>query len=422
MKSRVKKRSLFCSAAPLAAAVIALTVALGGLFLIHTAPAPTTESLPGSAAGASGLLRPAACGVGDGGYAAFARRQSEDVPLTLVMVGDLLMHRFVQNSGRLEGGYSFEHLFANVKDEISSADLAIINQETLLAGEEFGLSGYPLFNAPREVADAIESAGFDVVLQATNHSLDRGAAGLMRCLSYWEEKHPGVITAGCAANEADASRIRIAERRGIRVAVLNYTYGTNGIPLPEGMPWSVCLLEEEAVRSDIARARRDADFVVVCPHWGVEYMHTPSDEQRRWCGVFLECGADLVIGTHPHVVQPVEWYEREDGHRMLVYYSLGNFVNSTAERGEGICNRMLGGMAKVILARDDDGGVYIASAVVLPLITQVNDGFAGVTTYLFSDYTEDLAAQNTLLRSRDPRFSYKYCDRIFREVFGNFLA
>ena len=404
--------------APLAAAIAALLVALWGLSFNHPLPFSLLDMQIGSTGLTSGLRGT----IGGQSYAANAPAGNNDSPLTIVMVGDLLMHSFVQKSGATECGYNYDHLFANVKSEIDSADLAIINQETLLAGEEFGLSGYPLFNAPREVADAIADAGFDIVLQATNHSLDRGASGLKSCLEYWSENYPEILTVGCALSESDAGRIRVAEAKGIRVAVLNYTYGTNGIPLPESMPWAVSLLEESKVRRDIEKARQEADFIIVCPHWGIEYSHSPSVEQRRWCEIFLECGADLVIGTHPHVIQPVEWYEREDGGRMLVYYSLGNFVNSTSEKGNGICNRMLGGMAKVSLARDDDGEVYIAWAGVLPLITQINEGYGGVTTYLFSDYSEGLARKNTLLRARDPKFSYNYCSALFRNIFGEFLT
>ncbi|HOA84470.1 MAG TPA: CapA family protein [Bacillota bacterium] len=345
-----------------------------------------------------------------------------DEQVTIVMVGDLLMHRLVQQSGKApDGSYNFDHLFACVKSEISAADIAIINQETPLAGEKLGLSGYPMFNAPQEVADAVAKAGFDIVLQATNHTLDRGAEGVRLCREYWAGHFPEVKIAGTALCEKEASEILIVERSGIRVAVLNYTYGTNGIPLPDGMPYIVSLLDEEKVRADTARAREIADFVVICPHWGTEYMHKPSEEQDYWCRIFLECGADLVIGTHPHVIQPVKWYSREDGHKMLVYFSLGNFVNSTAERGAGVCSRMLGGMAKVTIEKDEEGFVSIKDACVIPLVTHLTGGYAGITVYPFSDYSEALAVANTFVRERDPLFSYAYCRELFSNIFGDFL-
>jgi len=343
----------------------------------------------------------------------------ETKTVTLIMVGDLLMHETVQKSGlKSSGEYDFSHLFKNVKKEISSADIAIINQETPLAGKKFGLSGYPLFNAPTEVADAIADAGFDVILQATNHALDKGKAALIYCREYYEKNYPHLCVTGTYISEEQSKEITVVERNGIKVAILNYTYGTNGIPLPKDMPYAVNLLDESKVRADIKKAKKVADFVVVCPHWGIEYTHNPSKEQRKWCEIFLECGVDLVIGTHPHVIQPIEWYEGENGHKMLVYYSLGNFVNSAAVSGNGISVRMLGAMAKVTLARNENGKVEIQKSSVLPLVTHLNSGFGGITTYLFEDYTEALAEENFLLKERDPKFSYQYCQKVFNEVFG----
>jgi poly-gamma-glutamate synthesis protein (capsule biosynthesis protein) len=344
------------------------------------------------------------------------------VSINIIMAGDLLMHRFVQISGQKpDGAYDFSPIFANVKNEIASADIAIINQETPLAGIEFGLSGYPLFNAPCEVADAVAGAGFDVVLQATNHALDQGKEGVLACRAYWAENYPDIKIAGTAITEDEAEKICVAESKGIRVAVLNYTYGTNGMPLPSDAQWIVSLLDESKIRDDIARAKKSADFIIVCPHWGVEYSHSPSSGQRRWCDLFLECGADLVIGTHPHVIQPIEWYEDGAGHRMLVFWSIGNFVNSTAEAGEGISDRMLGGMAKVTLTRDADGMVSISGASVIPVVTQLSDGYGGVTVYPFYNYSESMADANILVHKRDPLFSYAYCENVFKEIFGDYI-
>ena len=152
------------------------------------------------------------------------------------------------------------------------------------------------------------------------------------------------------SQEAQDHNIFVYEQEGIRIAVLNYTYGTNGIPMPSGMPYAVNLLEEKKVAADIAKAKTMSDFIIVCPHWGTEYQLTPSAEQARWTQIFLENGVDLVIGTHPHVIEPVEWVQDDNGNEMLVYYSLGNFVNWTSSSGKGIANRMVGGMAEVTIA------------------------------------------------------------------------
>ncbi len=203
----------------------------------------------------------------------------------------------------------------------------------------------------------------------------------------------------------------------MKVAILNYTYGLNGMPMPSDMPYAVDLLQEDQVRDDITAAREEADFIIVCPHWGTEYKTVASTEQKRWTQIFLEEGVDLVIGTHPHVIEPITWVEDEAGNQMLVYYSLGNFINSTASEGKGVAKRVVGGMAKVNLCRNAEGEVVIAEYGVEPLVTQIIAGQGLITTYKLSDYTEALAKENEI-RRRDSSFSYEFCIDLCDEVFG----
>lgn len=427
-----------------------------------------------------------------------------DSDITIVMVGDVLLHTPVAESGlRADGNYCFDALFTHVGSVIQQADLALVNQEVIIGGSELGVSGYPCFNAPYELGDALVSAGFDVVLHATNHALDKGEAGIQNCLAYWAE-HPEIAVLGICADtdnpagptgrttaaadatstEASAAdipgrttattdtgitttsaltdildhtsavetaitdasaadipngngdsahtaagnlghngttnqnRLFLCEQNGIRIAVLNYTYGTNGIPIPADMPDAVSLLEEETVLSDLAMAEELADFTIVCPHWGTEYQLVPSSEQKYWADLFLENGADLCIGTHPHVIEPIEWMRDDKGHEMLVYYSLGNFVNWTSSSGDGIANRMVGGMATVTISRTTSGEVRITDYGVLPLVCHLSDGTDGVTTWFLSDYTEELAAENAII-AQDPAFSREYCVRLCNEVWGD---
>lgn len=204
----------------------------------------------------------------------------------------------------------------------------------------------------------------------------------------------------------------------MKIAILNYTYGTNGISLPADMPYAVSLLEEEKVKQDLAQAEEAADFTIVCPHWGTEYSHDISAEQERWAKWMVENGADLILGTHPHVIEPVEWVESTSGKKGLVYYSLGNFVNATSGSGAGITDRMVGAMAKVTLARGEDGQVGIQSYGVEPLITHLRYGTGQITTYLLADYTQELAEENET-KEKDPAFSLEYCKNLCRQVFGN---
>lgn len=339
--------------------------------------------------------------------------------IDIVMVGDILLHEPVQESGKLaDGTYNYDHLFANVAEDIQAADIAIANQEVILGGTEIGLSGYPNFNGPFEVGDALAKAGFNVVLHATNHTLDRGKEALVNCMNFWKQKHSDVAVLGIFdSQEAYDNDIYVYEQDGIKIAILNYTYGTNGMPFPEDMPFALAMLDEEKVVSDIKKANELADFVVVCPHWGTEYEHTEDAGQEYWTKVFLEHGVDLVLGTHTHYIQPVEMLRDENGNTMLVYYSLGNFINATAESGSGTADRMIGEMAEITVARKENGEVYIKDYGAEPLVTQLLYGTQEITTYKLSDYTEELAAQNKILE-KDSVFSLEFCQNLCKKVLG----
>lgn len=338
--------------------------------------------------------------------------------VSLIMVGDILLHTPVAESGVQEDGrYNFDAIFSNVKDDIEAADLALVNEEVIIGGEELGVSGYPSFNAPYELGDALVDAGFDVVLHATNHTLDQGKRGVQNCLSFWKQQYPEIAVLGInESQDAQDDQIYVYEQDGIRIAILNYTYGTNGIALPADMPYVVNLLDEEKVTADLAKAQELADFVVVCPHWGTEYQLAPDAKQKYWTKLFLENGVDLVIGTHPHVIEPVEWVTDEKGNEMLVYYSIGNFVNWTASFGEGIANRMVGGMAQITVGMDN-GEAFIVDYDVTPLVCHVSEGINGVTVYRLSDYTDALAAENAIVQ-QDGAFSKEYCEELCGEVWG----
>ena len=356
---------------------------------------------------------------------------STEPEITLVMVGDILLHTPVAESGKGEDGYDFGAVFARMKEEIERADLALVNQEVILGGEELGVSGYPNFNAPYELGDALVDAGFDVVLHATNHALDKGKQGVLNCISFWQEEYPEIAVLGIHGSQEDQQEIYVYEQEGIRVAILNYTYGTNGIPLPTDMPYAVDMLEKQRVISDLQRAEELSDFVIVCPHWGTEYVLDATKEQEDWAKLFAENGADLVLGTHPHVIEPFVWIGEEGsdfGSDMdaaaeehyddtLVYYSLGNFVNWTSSSGDGIANRMVGGMAQVTIGRNETGEAVIKSYDVEPLVCHLEQGFGGVTVYPLAEYTEELAGRNEIVK-QDSNFSLEYCRKLAEAVFG----
>ena len=346
-------------------------------------------------------------------------QEKEPESMQIVMVGDMLMHDKIIASGKKEDGtYNFDHLFTHVAEFISAADLAIVNQETMMGGPSYGYTGYPSFNSPYALADAEVKAGFDVLLLATNHTLDKTKKGVLNCMEYLDTNHPtlGYVGINHSQEEQD-NKIYTYEANGITVAILNYTYGTNGIPIPSDMPWIVNMLDEDKVRSDIRKAEEIADFTIVCPHWGTEYKLEADSSQKKWANIFLEEGVDLVLGAHPHVIEPIEWLTHENGHEMLVYYSLGNFVNGTSSTGHGVTNRMVGGIADVTIQRNEDTGeVEIVRHGAVPIVCHVAKG-TEYTVYYMKDYTEEMASKNLIL-SQDSEFSKALCESVFAQVWG----
>ena len=256
---------------------------------------------------------------------------------SLVMVGDLLVHDRLYNAMKTSDGYDFKPALTYIKDIVKEYDIAYYNQETILGGEEIGLSSYPSFNSPYEVGDAMIDAGFNLVSLATNHTLDRGEKAITNSVNYWNE-HPSVLAVGSYLSFEERDKVRIKEVNNITYTMLNYTYGTNGIKVPEGKEYLVNVwpctgnnLEsdtkyqeyKEKVKEDIDRVRDKVDLLIVAMHWGVEYTHIPTNYQLDMASFLEEEGVDIIIGTHPHVVMPVTYINDT-----LVVYSLGNFLSA----------------------------------------------------------------------------------------------
>lgn len=255
----------------------------------------------------------------------------EERTVSFAVFGDNIIHEPIYRYG-LYKDKSFDFLFENMKDVIEESDIAIINQETPLVDKPSMYSDYPRFGTPVEVGEAIVNAGFDVVTCATNHALDKGIGGIEFTRNFFEDNH--IMCLGIQSEgEADYLPYQNLTKNGIRFAMFNYSYGTNGIRIPDENPHMVHLLdEEEKIRDDIKEARSEADFIIVFAHWGTENSTQIDDFQRKWAKVFLEENVDVVIGTHPHVVQPYEILTGENGHKMLIYYSLGNYISAQPEK------------------------------------------------------------------------------------------
>ena len=326
--------------------------------------------------------------------------------ITLMAVGDNLMHLGIVASGKqADGTYNFSMLFDGIRPFLDTADVKIINQETIMGGNFRGFSGFPYFNSPTEVGDAIADAGFNVVLQASNHTTDQKLDGLLYCADFWKSNHPEVMVTGIHDNPSQAEDIPLLTIDDVTFAILNYTYGANTETLPLDLLGHLnllCAVNEQTgqmdfttlnpqVPEDIARAKELADVVIVCPHWGTEYSSEISGYQEKWALVMTEAGADVIIGTHPHVVEPIEWITAENGNEALCYYSLGNYVSTQKN-----ALSMLEAMAWITF-HVTESGVSIDRDVtgVIPLVCQYTSGpvrFDNI--YLLEDYTEELASSH----------------------------
>ena len=249
------------------------------------------------------------------------KETKKEMKTSLLMVGDALIHSTLYQDAKTNDGYDFKPMLERIKPIASKYDLEYYNQETILGGEELGLSNYPRFNSPYEVGDAFIDAGFNLVSLATNHTMDKGEQGVLNSLAYWNKKK-NVLTAGSYSSFEDRDRKVIKEINGIKYAFFSYTTWTNGLSTPTGKEYLNNVYNEELVKADIERVKEEADVIIVAMHWGTEYSTGISDTQVEIANYLANLGVDIIIGSHPHVVEPIEFIGKT-----MVIYSLGNFIS-----------------------------------------------------------------------------------------------
>ena len=263
----------------------------------------------------------------------------QESKIRLFMVGDALIHSCVYQDARTaDGGYDFKPMLELIKPIASKYDLAYYNQETVLGGTELGLSNYPRFNSPYEVGDAFIDAGFDLVSLATNHTMDKGEVGVTNSVNYWK-KQKGIVTSGqwLSAEDRETETAKVYEKNGIKYAFLSYTTWTNGLETPAGKEYLNNVYSDEKAAADIAKVKDKCDIIIVAMHWGTEYSLGVDNSQDRIAKFLSDQGVQLIIGAHPHVVEPVEYIN--DG-KTFVIYSLGNLI-SDQEGNERLTGLMM---------------------------------------------------------------------------------
>ncbi len=243
--------------------------------------------------------------------------------VSLIAAGDTVVHNDVANYAKKgDGTYDFKPFFSEIKDVVSSYDLAYYNQETTLGGKDLGYTYYPTFNTPDEFGLAMIDTGFNMVSLANNHSFDRGEKAVINSVNFWG-KYENIMTSGMNISNEEKENYSIMEKNGIRYALLSYTYGLNGFKLPSGKEYLVNVYSDEAAKDDIETLKGKVDVIIVAMHWGVEYTLKPTDQQKEQAKYLASLGADIVIGNHPHCIEPVEWIDDT-----LVMYSLGNLISN----------------------------------------------------------------------------------------------
>lgn len=264
---------------------------------------------------------------------------------SMIMVGDALIHDSIYKTYKTGSKYNFDNMFKYTKDIIKSYDIAYYNQETILGGKQLGLSNFPQFNSPTEVGDAFVKAGFNLVSLATNHTLDRmydcGLKAITNSRNFWN-KQEGVIAAGSYTSSDEREKLQIGEKNGITYTLLSYTTTTNGLVVPKGKDYVVDVYSKSKVKKDVEKYKDKVDVIMVAMHWGNEYQHYPSANQKAIAKYLASLGVNVIIGAHPHVVQPIDFIDDT-----LVIYSLGNFVSSQI----GV-ERLTGLMASVTIKKD----------------------------------------------------------------------
>ena len=325
----------------------------------------------------------------------------------LVAVGDNLMHRSCTLSAKnADGTYDFTKHFANMADIFKAADLAVISQDTVLGGIELGATSTEtgIFNTAVELADGMADAGINVVLAANNHIMDEGSAGLNTMMSYFSTKYPNITLLGVNNSREAKDEPVYVETNNIKIAMINYSYGSNQTADLDASPYLLNQYDEDWLSDILKQAREEADFIIAFPFWGEQNSMDYTQEQERQAQFLADNGVDLIIGSYPHVVEPVKWIRAENGDRTLVYYSLGNFqsIQNTVEN-------MLGGQANVTISKEEDG-THISDYSLDFVVThyeqrESSEYYDIVTTYPLADYTSDLAARHGMSVSGNEEFN-----------------
>lgn len=302
--------------------------------------------------------------------------QQEPITFSLAAIGDVMCHntQYMDAYNSSTDSYDFSYVFDDIQNYIKSADISIGSLETTFAGKDRGYSNYPTFNSPEELAYDLAEIGLDVLSTAGNHALDKGFSGLCNTLDVLDDAN--ISHSGTYRTQEDRDSVLIKDVKGVKVAILSYTYGTNGIPVPSDKNFCVNLIDRDLIKQDIENAKsQNADVIISCMHWGIEYQTIQNKEQEDLADFLFENGVDIILGNHPHVLQPMEKRSvtLEDGtvKDCFVIYALGNFIcdqNSENTRNSIILN--------LDITKNPDGKISIDKVDYVPIYMYKNSNFS----------------------------------------------
>ena len=335
--------------------------------------------------------------------------------VSFIAAGDNLIHGsiFMQAANRSKDGtYDFDYAYANTENYFDNFDVKFINQETLV-NDAFPPSHYPQFSTPVELGNKVIDMGFNVIGTSNNHSYDKGADGVRSSFEYWNNKD--VVNMGFYTGD-DNVDIKYLTMNNVKMAFLAYTYGTNGLSIyDETCPHIINCDDFDVIQRQVDIAKANSDIVIVSCHWGFEDTNNINDYQRLVAEKLNIMGVDVIIGTHPHVIQGVEWHTNEvNDNKTLICYSLGNFI-SAQSRG----NNMIGGLFQFDIIKtydeNDNSTITIENPYFVPTVTHYDSGYANIRNYLLKDYTPEMAASHGV-RANDSKFSYEYIENIVNTI------
>jgi len=325
------------------------------------------------------------------GEIATSSKTNQPVTINMTVTGDIMCHntQYWDAYNKETDTYDFSPVFTDVKQYLQNADITVGNLETTLAGKQAGYSSYPIFNTPEELAIDLKDVGFDVVSNASNHSLDKGYAGLVSTIDFLDAA--GISHVGTYKSEEDRNKVLIKDVNGIKLAFLAYTYGTNGIPVPDGKGYCINLIDKDLMLKDIKNAKaQNVDGIVCCMHWGTEYSPTADAQQNDLADFLFKNGVDIILGNHPHVLEPMEKVDvtTNDGEQKqcFVTYCLGNFMSD-----QRVEERITSAIVNIQITKKEDGKIEIGDITDIPIYTQNN--YQGISNHFkIRDVNKDISA------------------------------